>query len=81
VYVCTTAEPDYALEVWRLLDPGCRVIPAPLLPGRLLCVPGGRRAPVKSLLNVVLSAAGAPPQPVDGARCVFAVVLFAFFYH
>ncbi|KAJ9508120.1 hypothetical protein QJQ45_021455, partial [Haematococcus lacustris] len=27
VYVCTTAERQYALEVWRLVDPGNRIIP------------------------------------------------------
>ncbi|KAJ9507787.1 hypothetical protein QJQ45_019303, partial [Haematococcus lacustris] len=27
VYVCTTAERQYALEVWRLVDPGSRIIP------------------------------------------------------
>ena len=27
VYVCTAAERQYALEVWRLLDPGGKLIP------------------------------------------------------
>ena len=39
VYVCTCSESAYASEVWRLLDPGNRLIPAHLLKDRLLCVP------------------------------------------
>ncbi|KAL5215663.1 hypothetical protein ABZP36_007064 [Zizania latifolia] len=49
VYVCTMAERDYALEMWRLLDPDSRLINAVQLPDRLVCVRSGSR---KSLLNV-----------------------------
>lgn len=27
VYICTAAERNYAMEVWRLLDPGYQMIP------------------------------------------------------
>ncbi|CAM0903666.1 unnamed protein product [Alopecurus aequalis] len=49
VYVCTMAERDYALEMWRLLDPDSRLINSVQLPQRLVCVKPGSR---KSLLNV-----------------------------
>ncbi|KQJ83718.1 RNA polymerase II C-terminal domain phosphatase-like 1 [Brachypodium distachyon] len=49
VYVCTMAERDYALEMWRLLDPDSRLINSVQLPDRLVCVKSGSR---KSLLNV-----------------------------
>uniref|UniRef100_A0ACD5USP8 Uncharacterized protein n=1 Tax=Avena sativa TaxID=4498 RepID=A0ACD5USP8_AVESA len=49
VYVCTMAERDYALEIWRLLDPDSRLINSVQLPHRLVCVKSGSK---KSLLNV-----------------------------
>ncbi|TYH32548.1 hypothetical protein ES288_A01G260700v1 [Gossypium darwinii] len=49
VYVCTMAERDYALEMWRLLDPGAHLIGSKQLPDRVVCVKSGSR---KSLLNV-----------------------------
>ncbi|KAF7002626.1 hypothetical protein CFC21_018088 [Triticum aestivum] len=49
VYVCTMAERDYALEMWRLLDPDSRLINSVQLPHRLVCVKSGSK---KSLLNV-----------------------------
>ncbi|KAM3388267.1 hypothetical protein ACQJBY_010817 [Aegilops geniculata] len=49
VYVCTMAERDYALEMWRLLDPDSRLINSVQLPHRLVCVKSGFK---KSLLNV-----------------------------
>ncbi|TVU15110.1 hypothetical protein EJB05_38612 [Eragrostis curvula] len=49
VYVCTMAERDYALEMWRLLDPDSRLINSVQLLDRLVCVKSGSR---KSLLNV-----------------------------
>uniref|UniRef100_A0A0D3FY81 protein-serine/threonine phosphatase n=1 Tax=Oryza barthii TaxID=65489 RepID=A0A0D3FY81_9ORYZ len=49
VYVCTMAERDYALEMWRLLDPDSRLINSVQLTDRLVCVKSGSR---KSLLNV-----------------------------
>ncbi|XP_060957770.1 RNA polymerase II C-terminal domain phosphatase-like 2 isoform X2 [Cannabis sativa] len=49
VYVCTMAERDYALEMWRLLDPGSHLIGLKQLLGRVVCVKSGSR---KSLINV-----------------------------
>lgn len=49
VYVCTMAEKDYALEMWRLLDPEAKLINSRELLDRIVCVKSGLR---KSLLNV-----------------------------
>ncbi|KAG2567617.1 hypothetical protein PVAP13_7NG336900 [Panicum virgatum] len=49
VYVCTMAERDYALEMWRLLDPDSKLINSVQLLDRLVCVKSGSK---KSLLNV-----------------------------
>ncbi|XP_056170738.1 RNA polymerase II C-terminal domain phosphatase-like 2 [Syzygium oleosum] len=49
VYVCTMAERDYALEMWRLLDPEAHLINSKQLLNRVVCVKSGSR---KSLLNV-----------------------------
>ncbi|KAL8152772.1 hypothetical protein V2J09_010532 [Rumex salicifolius] len=49
VYVCTMAERDYALEMWRLLDPEANLISSKKLLGRVVCVKSGSK---KSLLNV-----------------------------
>ncbi|KAJ4977872.1 hypothetical protein NE237_008652 [Protea cynaroides] len=49
VYVCTMAERDYALEIWRLLDPEAHLISSMQLLERVVCVKSGLR---KSLLNV-----------------------------
>ncbi|XP_042520231.1 RNA polymerase II C-terminal domain phosphatase-like 1 [Macadamia integrifolia] len=49
VYVCTMAERDYALEMWRLLDPESNLINSIELLDRIVCVKSGSR---KSLLNV-----------------------------
>ncbi|KAK1365497.1 Protein-serine/threonine phosphatase [Heracleum sosnowskyi] len=49
VYVCTMAERDYALEMWRLLDPDANLIGSKQLLDRVVCVKSGAR---KSLLNV-----------------------------
>nr|DAD20889.1 TPA_asm: hypothetical protein HUJ06_022352 [Nelumbo nucifera] len=49
VYVCTMAERDYALEMWRLLDPDSNLINTKELLDRIVCVKAGSR---KSLLNV-----------------------------
>ncbi|MQL77814.1 hypothetical protein Taro_010205 [Colocasia esculenta] len=53
VYVCTMAERDYALEMWRLLDPGAHLISSKELLNRVVCVKSGLR---KSLLNVFQKA-------------------------
>ncbi|KAJ0979615.1 hypothetical protein J5N97_015089 [Dioscorea zingiberensis] len=49
VYVCTMAERDYALEMWRLLDPEAHLICSKQLLDRVVCVKSGYR---KSLLQV-----------------------------
>ncbi|XP_050381463.1 RNA polymerase II C-terminal domain phosphatase-like 2 [Argentina anserina] len=49
VHVCTMAERDYALEMWRLLDPEEQLISSEQLLDRVVCVKSGSR---KSLLNV-----------------------------
>ncbi|KAJ0018280.1 hypothetical protein Pint_10632 [Pistacia integerrima] len=49
VYVCTMAERDYALEMWRLLDPESNLINTKELLDRIVCVKSGSR---KSLFNV-----------------------------
>lgn len=49
VFVCTMAERDYALEMWRLLDPDSNLINSKQLLDRLVCVKSGSR---KSLFNV-----------------------------
>ncbi|VFQ58908.1 unnamed protein product [Cuscuta campestris] len=49
VYVCTMAERDYALEMWRLLDPDLNLISAKELLDRIVCVKSGMK---KSLFNV-----------------------------
>ncbi|XP_048137654.1 RNA polymerase II C-terminal domain phosphatase-like 2 isoform X2 [Rhodamnia argentea] len=49
VYVCTMSERDYALEMWRLLDPEAHLIHKEQVLNRVFCVKPGSR---KSLLNV-----------------------------
>ncbi|KAJ4795788.1 C-terminal domain phosphatase-like protein [Rhynchospora pubera] len=49
VYVCTMAERDYALEMWRLLDPGSHLINSKELLDRVVCVKPGLK---KSLQTV-----------------------------
>ncbi|KAJ3669616.1 hypothetical protein LUZ60_011566 [Juncus effusus] len=49
VYVCTMAERDYALEIWRLLDPEFNLISSKQLSARVVCVKAGSK---KSLQNV-----------------------------
>lgn len=41
VYVCTMAERDYALEMWRLLDPESNLINTKELLDRIVCVKSG----------------------------------------
>ena len=51
MYICTTAEREYALEAWRLLDPEGSVFSLDqLVPRRMLCVPHPAK---KDLLNVL----------------------------
>lgn len=39
VYVCTKSQRDYALEVWRLLDPEAHLISLKEQKDRIVCVP------------------------------------------
>ncbi|PON43524.1 HAD-like domain containing protein [Parasponia andersonii] len=49
VFVCTMAERNYALEMWRLLDPEGLLIGSNQLRDRVVCVKSGSK---KSLMNV-----------------------------
>lgn len=49
VFVCTMAERDYALEMWRLLDPESKLINTKEILDRIVCVKPGLK---KSLFNV-----------------------------
>ncbi|XP_042415804.1 RNA polymerase II C-terminal domain phosphatase-like 2 isoform X1 [Zingiber officinale] len=49
VFVCTMAERDYALEIWRLLDPDSYLINAKQLMDRIVCAKSGSK---KSLQHV-----------------------------
>lgn len=48
VYVCTMAERDYALEMWRLLDPEAHLISSKQLLDRVVCVKSG-------ILHIIMS--------------------------
>lgn len=51
MYICTTAEKEYALEAWRLLDNDGSIFPHDeLVTKRMLCVPHPQK---KDLLNVL----------------------------
>ena len=43
VFVCTMAEREYALEVWRLLDPQSQLIKESDILQRVVCVKSGRK--------------------------------------
>ncbi|XP_056859097.1 RNA polymerase II C-terminal domain phosphatase-like 1 isoform X2 [Raphanus sativus] len=70
VYVCTMAEKDYALEMWRLLDPEGNLINANDLLSRIVCVKSGFK---KSLFNVFLNATCHPKMAmvIDDRREVW----------
>ena len=50
MYLCTTAEREYAWEAWRLLDPHASLFPLQQLEWRMLCVQHPQK---KDLLNVL----------------------------
>lgn len=50
MYVCTTAEREYAFEAWRQLDPQGSLFPLEQLSWRMLCVSTPQK---KDLLNVL----------------------------
>jgi hypothetical protein len=78
VYLCTTADREYACEAWRLLDPQGGLIPAHKLPERLLCVSHMQRKDVLNVLRLgsVLAAqqqaaaTGTPPGAGGGPRII-----------
>lgn len=51
VYVCTMAERDYALEMWRLLDPEAHLITPSQLLNRVVCVKSGARKSLPSVFR------------------------------
>ncbi|XP_051131335.1 RNA polymerase II C-terminal domain phosphatase-like 2 isoform X2 [Andrographis paniculata] len=58
VFVCTMAERDYALEMWRLLDPEAHLISPKQLLDRVVCVkPGARKS-----LNHVFQSGNCHPK-------------------
>ena len=52
VFVCTMAERDYALEMWRLLDPELNLINSKELLDRIVCVKSGKWHFFKILLSL-----------------------------
>lgn len=54
VYVCTMAERDYALEMWRLLDPEAHLISLKELRDRIVCVKPGQNSSLASFIPVTL---------------------------
>lgn len=54
VYVCTMAERDYALEMWRLLDPEAHLISLKELRDRIVCVKSGQNHLWLTLYNFFL---------------------------
>eukprot|EP00200_Dunaliella_tertiolecta_P007936 CAMPEP_0202376530 /NCGR_PEP_ID=MMETSP1127-20130417/7007_1 /ASSEMBLY_ACC=CAM_ASM_000462 /TAXON_ID=3047 /ORGANISM="Dunaliella tertiolecta, Strain CCMP1320" /LENGTH=841 /DNA_ID=CAMNT_0048974333 /DNA_START=163 /DNA_END=2685 /DNA_ORIENTATION=- len=57
VYVCTAAERQYALEVWRLLDINGAIIPKEQRQQRIVNVSGGRKKTLLHSLGVLSSRA------------------------
>ena len=56
VYVCTMAERDYALEMWRLLDPEGNLINPQQLSERITCVKSGKSTCFNYLVFSFLNA-------------------------
>eukprot|EP00250_Pteridium_aquilinum_P033241 c5357_g1_i1 orf=1255-4185(+) len=52
VFVCTMSEKEYALEMWRLLDPESQLISVKEMTDRVVCVKSGSK---KSLTNMFAS--------------------------
>lgn len=57
MYVCTAAERQYALEVWRLLDVRANIIPLDQRQQRIVNVSGGRKKTLLHSLGVLSSRA------------------------
>lgn len=49
VYVCTAADWQYAMEVWRLLDFDCAIIPFQQLRHRVVSVPSSQKTLARAL--------------------------------
>lgn len=52
VYVCTMAERDYALEMWRLLDPEAHLITTNQLLNRVVCVKSGKQSSFENVITL-----------------------------
>lgn len=76
VYVCTMAERDYALEMWRLLDPEAHLINSKQLLDRVVCVKSGKRY----ILRVCHASIGFPsPSNYNGrVRCIIYGLIFRY---
>lgn len=76
VYVCTMAERDYALEMWRLLDPEAHLINSKQLLDRVVCVKSGKRY----ILRVCHASIGSPsPSNYNGrVRCIIYGLIFRY---
>ena len=58
VFVCTMAEREYALEMWRLLDPDAELINTKEMTDRVVCVKSGNLGSSPSFVfirSIVLS--------------------------
>ncbi len=79
VYVCTAAERQYALEVWRLLDTRGNIIPVEQRARRIINVSGGRKKQLLKSLGVAELAGNArlewPELPDEEPPVPLAVVL------
>lgn len=53
-YVCTMAERDYALEIWRLLDPEAQLIDSKQLLDRVVCVKSGMFSNAMFILIIMI---------------------------
>ncbi|KAF1002212.1 hypothetical protein AG4045_002631 [Apium graveolens] len=51
VYICTMAERNYALEMWRLLDPEAHLIDPKQILARVVCVKSGSRKSLHSVFQ------------------------------
>ncbi len=56
VYVCTTAEREYALEAWRVLDPVEALVPARDRQHKITCVPTVPLVMVRAIRASTLSS-------------------------
>lgn len=69
IYVCTAAERQYALEVWRLLDTQGTLIPIDQRKKRLVNVPAGAKKTMLHSLGVVnVQAAAQHSRLMSDAR-------------